>query len=114
MDNSLLNVFVPFIPSEEGSSNRDGTLAESWKPFVNAFNTWMEQAQGVKKVSNGLYCVRMGAIVFLTGTVEKGERIDIAPPVTTFKVGNVLFSEEGFIQNEVASQSLNVTYIAKE
>lgn len=108
----MLNVFVPYIPLES-PANRD-SLAESWYPFVNAFNTWMDQAQSVKKLAERLYCVRFGMLVTLTGTIEQNQSIDVIPPIESFKVGDVLFSKKGFIINNGDDASISVTYVAKE
>jgi len=110
----LDSVFVPFTPFGEGPSKRDLSLSDSWKPFINAFNTWMEQAQSKVRLDKGVYASRIGNVVFVTGKVVKGSRIAIPKPAVGYSVGSVLFSEEGLIVNDGEDVAISTSYVAKE
>lgn len=108
----LSGVFVQNMPKSQ-QFLRDGSLNPDWLPWMNAFDTWMQQANTPIKISDGLYSVRTGSVITVTGTVKAGERIETVGPAVTFTKGGVEFNENGFIQGGSEDISLSVQYIAR-
>ena len=100
---------MPRVPQ----SSRDGSLNAEFVSWANAFDTWMDQAQTPVEIAEGLYAVRIGPVITVTGTVRAGERIEGIGPAVTFSTGGVTFDSEGFIQGGSADVPLSVTFISR-
>lgn len=108
----LSGVFVQNMPKSQ-QFLRDGSLNPDWLPWMNAFDTWMQQANTPVKIEDGLYAVRTGSVITVTGTVKAGKRIETIGPASTFMYSGVEFNQDGFIQGGSADVALSVQYIAR-
>lgn len=109
---SLSMVFVQNMPKAQ-QFLRDGSLNPDWLPWMNAFDTWMQQANTPVVIANGLFAVRTGSVITVTGTVKAGAKIDIIGPAETFVHEGVSFNKNGFIQGGGSDVALSVSYIAR-
>lgn len=108
----LSGVFVQNMPKSQ-QFMRDGSLNPDWLPWMNAFDTWMQQANTPVKIADGLYSVRTGSVITVTGTVKAGERVETIGPAVTFVYMGVEFNKDGFIQGGAGDTALSVQYIAR-
>lgn len=108
----LSETFVQSMPRTQ-QFLRDGVLNPDWNPWMNSFDTWMNQAQTPVEISEGLYAVRTGSLITLTGVVKAGQRIDGIAPAVTFVHDGVEFNSNGFIQGGSEDVSLSVTFISR-
>lgn len=108
----LSGVFVQNMPKTQ-QFLRDGSLNPDWLPWMNAFDTWMQQANTPVKIADGLYSVRTGSVVTVTGTVKARTRIETVGPAVTFTYFGVEFNMEGFILGGDDDIALSIQYIAR-
>lgn len=108
----LEGVFVQNMPRTQ-QVLRDGTVNPDWNPFMNSFDTWMQQASTPLELDEGLYSVRIGCVITVTGTVKAGAEIRTVGPAVTFWRDGVEFDSEGFIKGGSSDVSLSVSYIAR-
>lgn len=108
----LSGVFVPYMPKSQ-QSLRDGSLNPDWLPWMNAFDTWMQQASTPLQIGDDLFAVRMGCVVTVTGIVKAGETIEGIAPARTFVHEGVEFNENGTITGGSADTGLTVTFISR-
>jgi len=92
---------------------RDGGLNPDWNPWMNSFDTWMNQAQTPVEIADDLYAVRTGSVVTVTGIVKAGASIEGLAPAVTFTHDGVEFNSNGTITGGSADVSLSVTFIAR-
>lgn len=92
---------------------RDGVLNPDWNPWMNSFDTWMNQAQTPVEIATDLYAVRTGSVITVTGVVHAGQRIEGIAPAVTFVRDGVEFNSNGFIQGGIEDVSLSVTFISR-
>lgn len=108
----LEGVYVQGMP-RVNQTVRDGSVNPDWTPFMNSFDTWMRQASTPIELDEGLYAVRVGSVITVTGTVKAGKKIEIVGPPSTFHVEGVTFDKEGFINGGDVDKTVSVTYIAR-
>jgi len=108
----LEGVFVQNMPKAQ-QFLRDGSLNPDWLPWMNAFDTWMQQASTPIDLDDGLYAVRVGSVITVTGTVKAGATIEAIGPAVTFTHDGVEFNENGTITGGSVDTALSVTYIAR-
>lgn len=108
----LEGVFVQNMPRTQ-QVLRDGSVNPDWNPFMNSFDTWMQQASTPIELDEGLYSVRTGCVITVTGTVKAGSEIRTVGPAVTFVHGGVEFDKEGLIRGGSSDESLSVSYIAR-
>lgn len=108
----LSGVFVQNMPKTQ-QFLRDGSLNPDWLPWMNAFDTWMQQANTPIMIADGLYAVRTGSVITVTGTVKAGAMVDTIGPAVTFTHDGVEFNKDGFIKGGTDDTSLSVQYIAR-
>lgn len=92
---------------------RDGGLNPDWNPWMNSFDTWMNQAQTPVEIEENLYAVRTGSVVTITGVVKAGAQIEGIAPAVTFTHEGVEFNSNGTITGGSADKALSVTFIAR-
>lgn len=109
---NLSDIYVQSMPRST-QFMRDGSLNPDWAPWMNSFDTWMNQAQTPVEIHENLYAVRMGSIVTITGVVKANVEIDGIAPAVTFEHLGVEFNSNGIIKGGSADVSLSVTFIAR-
>lgn len=109
----LEGVFVQNMPRVQ-QTTRNGDVNPDWNPFMNSFDSWMQQACTPVEIADGLYAVRIGCIITVTGTVKAGSEIDIIGPAETFSNGGVDFRKEGKIVGSEHDTVVSVSYIARK
>lgn len=108
----LSEVFVQNMPKTT-QFLRDGSLNPDWLPWMNAFDTWMQQANTPVEIDDGLYAVRIGSAIVVTGVVKAGSRIEGVGPAVTFTHCGVEFNSEGFIKGGDEDVSISVSFISR-
>jgi len=92
---------------------RDGGLNPDWNPWMNSFDTWMNQAQTPVEIAENLYAVRTGSTITITGVVKANAEIEGLAPAVTFVHDGVEFNENGTIRGGSVDTNLSVTFIAR-
>ena len=92
---------------------REGGLNPDWNPWMNSFDTWMNQAQTPVEIAENLYAVRTGSVVTVTGIVKAGAVVEGLAPAVTFVHEGVEFNSDGTITGGSEDKSLSVTFISR-
>lgn len=108
----LSEVFVQSMPKSQ-QFLRDGTLNPDWLPWMNSFDTWMQQLSTPVTLDDDLFAVRNGSLITVTGKVKAGTEIKGIAPARTFTHGGVEFNENGTIRGGSVDTNLSVTFIAR-
>lgn len=109
----LEGVFVQNMPRVQ-QTMRNGDVNPVWNPFMNSFDSWMQQASTPIELEEGLYAVRIGCVIVVTGIVKAGAEIGIVGPAETFVSGGVTFGKEGKIVGTDSDTAVSVSYIARK
>jgi hypothetical protein len=109
----LEGVFVQNMPRVR-QSERDGGVNPDWTPFMNSFDSWMQQACTPVEIAEGLYAARVGCVITVTGTVKSMAEVNTVGPAVTFSVGQVTFHSDGRITNFGEDIAVSVSYIARK
>ena len=109
----LEGVFVQNMPRVQ-QTMRNGGMNPDWTPFMNSFDSWMQQACTPVEIAEGLYAARIGCVITVTGTVRAGAEIDVVGPAETFSSGGVEFRKEGKIIGFEHDTTVSVSYIARK
>lgn len=109
----LEGVFVQNMPRVQ-QTMRNGDMNPDWTPFMNSFDSWMQQASTPIELEEGLYAVRIGCVIVVTGIVKAGAEIGIVGPAETFVSGGVTFGKEGKIVGTDSDTAVSVSYIARK
>ena len=105
-------VFVQNMPRTQ-QVLRDGSVNPDWNPFMNSFDSWMQQLNTPVKIAEGLYAVRTGSLITVTGTVKAHAEIRTVGPAVTFSHDGVEFEEDGLIRGGDSDSAISVSYIAR-
>ena len=109
----LEGVFVQNVPRVQ-QTTRTGDVNPDWTPFMNSFDSWMQQASTPIELEEGLYAVRIGCVIVVTGIVKACAEIGIVGPAETFVSGGVTFGKEGKIVGTDSDTAVSVSYIARK
>jgi hypothetical protein len=109
----LEGVFVQNMPRVQ-QTMRNGDVNPDWNPFMNSFDSWMQQACTPVEIADGLYAARVGCVITVTGTVKAGAEIETVGPAETFVREGVTFRKEGLIIGTDTDTAVSVSYIARK
>lgn len=108
----LEGVFVQNMPRVQ-QTMRNGDMNPDWNPFMNSFDSWMQQINTPVEIADGLYAVRTGSLITVTGTVKAHAEIRTVGPAATFSHDGVEFEEDGLIRGGDSDTAISVSYIAR-
>lgn len=108
----LEGIFVQNMPRVQ-QTTRGGDVNPDWMPFMNSFDSWMQQACTPVEIAEDLYAARIGCVITVTGIVRAGAQINVIGPAKTFSIGGVEFRSEGKIIGSEQDMAVSISYIAR-